>query len=484
MGRTRLPRILSGALLLSLTLPSLLPPPAHAARAKSLPRLKISENRRFLVTEKGRPFFYLADTAWELFHRLSREEADQYLRNRAKLGYTAIQAVALAELDGVGTPNAHGDRPLVDRNPARPDLTPGSDPKNDPQYDYWDHVDYIVNRAESLGMYTAMLPSWGRWVNNDKIFTPESARAYGEFLGNRYKNEPIIWVIGGDRNPDQPEQQAVWRALAEGITKGVGGEDKALMTFHPTGGSTSSKWFHNDPWLDFNMWQTGHCADTPVWDRIQSDYNRTPTKPVMDGEPLYEDHPICFQREKFGTSNEHPVRRIAYWDVFAGAHGHTYGNHSIWQMHKKQYGNGVNGPISTWDVAIHRPGGAQMQHLRRLIESRPFLTRIPDQDLLASDARSGMDRIQATRGSDGSYAMIFSGTGQPFTVKMDKISGNQARAHWYDPRTGKATSAGTFPTTGSREFTPPSKGPGNDWVLVLDDARKRFPAPGSKPYGR
>src|SRR5829696_3180637 len=47
--------------------------PAPAAA----PRLKVSENRRFLVKEDGSPFFYLGDTAWELFHRLDREGAEQ-----------------------------------------------------------------------------------------------------------------------------------------------------------------------------------------------------------------------------------------------------------------------------------------------------------------------------------------------------------------------------------------------------------------------
>ena len=48
-----------------------------------LPRLKVSQNRRFIVTQSGEPFFWLGDTAWELFHRLNREEARQYFDNRA-----------------------------------------------------------------------------------------------------------------------------------------------------------------------------------------------------------------------------------------------------------------------------------------------------------------------------------------------------------------------------------------------------------------
>ena len=452
---------------------------APAASAASLPRLKVSPNKRFLVKADGKPFFYLADTAWELFHRLDRAEAVRYLQNRADRRYTAIQAVALAEIDGLNTPNAHGDRPLRNNDPTQPDTTPGSDPKDAAQYDYWDHVDYVVDEAARRGLYIALLPTWGQWVNQNNIFTPASARAFGEFLGKRYGKKPVIWVLGGDRNPDAPAQQAIWAAMAEGITAGSGGKpDDALITFHPTGGSTSSRWFHDAPWLDFNMWQTGHNTNTDVWNRMKSDYDRTPTKPVMDGEPLYEDHPIAFNAARFGYSNDYEVRKIAYWDVFAGAHGHTYGNHSVWQMHAPRWGKGVNGPLSFWYDAIDRPGAAQMQHLRNLIESRPMLVRVPDQSVLASDAGSGTDRVQATRATDGSYLFVYTASGRPVTVRMDRITGTTARAHWYDPRTGRASTAGTFPTTGERAFTPPSNGAGNDWVLVLDAQNKRFPEPG------
>ncbi|HMR82135.1 MAG TPA: DUF4038 domain-containing protein, partial [Niabella sp.] len=108
--------------------------------AQQLPVLKVSENKRYLVTEDGKPFFWLGDTAWELFHRLDKKEADLYLENRAALGYTVIQAVALAELDGHTDPNPYGHLPLIDLDPARPAVKAGAD------NDYWDHVDYIVQK--------------------------------------------------------------------------------------------------------------------------------------------------------------------------------------------------------------------------------------------------------------------------------------------------------------------------------------------------
>src|SRR4029453_627309 len=135
---------------------------ASTQAAAAAPRLKVSDNKRFLVKEDGSPFFYLGDTAWELFHRLNREEADKYLDNRAKKGFTVIQAVAVAELDGHTDPNPYGHLPLVDLDPARPDGEEG------PQNDYWDHFDFFVDKANELGLTIGFLPTWGRYWH-DKV---------------------------------------------------------------------------------------------------------------------------------------------------------------------------------------------------------------------------------------------------------------------------------------------------------------------------
>ncbi len=409
------------------------PPSPHRA----LPNLTVSANRRYLVQDNGRMFFYLADTAWELFHRLNREEAVRYLDTRAAQGFTAIQAVALAELDGITVPNAYGDLPLLDRDPAKPAVTPGSSPNNQSQYDYWDHVEYIVNQANRRGIYVALLPTWGRWVvpskeKNEVIFTPDSAQEYGEFLGKRFRTKGIIWILGGDRKADGVE--AIWRALAKGIAIGVSGHEdysSVLMSFHPNGGGTSSAWFHNDDWLDFNMRQDGHGIPgvSRTWDKIAHDYALEPPKPVIDGEPLYEDHPLNFNAKLNGYSFDAHVRQYLYWDLFSGACGHTYGNHAVWQM----YAPGrkpVNGPLMYWYEAIHRPGAAEMQYARKLLESRSPLSRVPDQTLIA-DALEGADHIAATRG-DG-YAFIYTARGRPSPVTLDKISATRLRCSWFTP---------------------------------------------------
>ncbi len=468
-------------LLLVLAPLALVGPPVAQAEGKKLPRLKVSENKRFLVTEKGEPFFWLGDTAWELFHRLDREEADRYLRKRATQGFTVIQAVGLAELDGHTVPNAYGHRPLVDLDPARPDV------KDGPRNDYWAHVDFVVDRANELGLRIGFLPTWGRYwhdkVRDGKpLFTKENAAVYGEWLGRRYKDKGLIWILGGDRGVDNAEQKEIIRALARGLRQGDGGVH--LMTFHPPGGAGSSQWFHDDSWLDFNLRQNGHVADySGRYAETRADYERKPIKPVIDGEPLYEGHPISFNAKALGHSTAADVRRPLYWDLFSGACGHTYGHHSVWQMWQPNR-SPINDPLTPWTEAIDEPGASQMIHARRLLESRPFLTRIPDDAVIVTDRvatavpGAGRARFVATRDASGSYAMIYVPVGRKFKVRMDKISGAKVKAWWFDPRTGTVTAIGEFLNTGEREFVSPQAGELLDWVLVLDDTAKNFPPPG------
>lgn len=443
-----------------------------------LPRLKVSSNKRFLVTVDEQPFFWLGDTAWELLHRLTREEAEQYLQNRATLRFTVIQTVALAEFDGLRTPNAYGQQPLIDNDPAKPNEA------------YFAHVDWIVAKANALGMYVGLLPTWGDMWNvrmgkitrgGPEIFTPQNAALYGAWLGRRYHNAGVIWIVGGDRRIDTDQHRDIIRAMAHGLREGGGGQH--LITFHPPGGHSSSEWFHDADWLDFNMRQNGHTAEfNPRYSGTHLDYGRTPAKPVIDGEPLYEDHLVSHD-EQLGFSTAADVRRVLYWNLFTGAFGHTYGHHSVWQMWDSTR-EARKIPPMPWYEAINQPGAAQMQHARALLESRPFLTRIPAPDFIvpafdpAYIPGLGRYHFTSTRDSEGTYAMVYAPVGRAFSVRLEMLSGSQINAWWFNPRNGAATVIGTFEKTGERQFTPPDPGELADWVLVLDDASMAFPPPG------
>jgi len=448
--------------------------PAPAAdHLGALPRLKVSENRRFLVTAEGRPFFWLGDTAWEMFHRLNREEAEQYLARRAAQGFTVIQAVALAELDGLNTPNAYGHTPLHGKDPTRPNE------------DYFRHVDWIIARANALGLYVGLLPTWGSfWHSKQVIFNPENAETYGRWLESRYRAAGVVWILGGDRAVETEAHRRILAAMARGLAAGDGGAH--LRTFHPRGGRSSAESFHQADWLDFNMLQSGHSPQSTNYLAIERDYALLPAKPCLDGEPSYEYPPDALPPKRPVGAVQ--VRRNAYWAVFAGALGHTYGTHPIWQFFAPPR-KPLWDVTTPWSDALDLPGARQLAQLKALMLSRPFLSRVPDQALVVAGQGDGLGRVQATRdGTPGrdnaSYLMAYFPEHREVTLATEVIAGSELRGWWFNPRNGKATALGTLRNARRLSFAPPTSAPGEDWVLVLDDATRRYEAPGTTAFLR
>lgn len=429
-------------------------------------KLKVSENKRFLQFEDGTPFFYLGDTGWELFHRLNKAEAEKYLENRRAKGFTVIQAVALAELDGLNTPNAEGNKPLINNDPLQPNEA------------YFSHVDWVIRKAQEKGIFIGLLPTWGdkvdkQWGVGPVIFNPDNAYKYGQWIGNRYKDfSNIIWINGGDRNGGG-NNKSVWDAIAHGIKSA---DKKHLMTFHPWGEHSSSEWFQNSDWLDFNMMQTGHGQRSyAIYKRLlEKDYGLTPVKPTFDGEPRYEDHPVNWKPETMGWFDEADIRQALYWGLFSGGHGSTYGCHPVWQFLAPGR-QPVGLARHNWNEVLDLPGAGDLIHARRLLESRPYFSRVPDQSMIVPSYYPETDYVVATRGEG--YALVYFPTGWSAEINLSKIGATNIKASWYDPRTGKITLVGNFPGKDSRKFTPPSGGRGNDWILMLDDAAKNFKDP-------
>lgn len=461
-------------------------------QADGLQKLRVSDNGRYIVKEDGTPFFYLGDTAWGIYPALTIEEAEIYLEDRAQKNFTVIQTTLVGDLT---RPNRYGHNAFMTVNPDLPYSSGNPYDPTKPNEAYFEHVDAIINLAEAKGIYVGIVPIWAsNIVKTGSIFNEDNIRSYGQFLGARYKDKPVIWILGGDSNPVEGtiDSRPIWRAMAEGLE--AGDEGSHLMTYHPKGGGRSAMWFHNDPWLDFNMNQSGHSrnrSDYSMIDMVTTNYSQIPPKPTIDGESGYEGiaEGLSDGGRRSMTDDVDPkdklsaydVRTKAYWSIFAGSFGHTYGSNAIYQFARESnVADWRWDPDMTWEEALDLPGAIQMSYVRKLMESRPFLTRIPDQTLVAEGAGTLYDTVQATRDMDGSYAFIYSTSGKPFKVNMSKIAGPEVKAWWYNPRDGKSISIGLFSNTGITQFTPPTSGTDNDWVLVLDDKSRNYPVPGEK----
>ncbi len=462
-------------------------------------QIKVSENQKFLETKEGKPFFWLGDTDWELFHRMTREEAEEFINIRSEQGFNVLQAVALAEFNGVREPNRYGDYPLNNEDPTQLLITPGNNPENAYEYDYWDHVDFIINKADEKGIYIGLLPTWGdkvteKWGDGPVIFNEKNAETYGSILAKRYaKQWNIIWILGGDRPAvykrkiegieKDHSDVAIWRAMAKGIEDVLGNE--AFITYHPSGGEfRTTNYIHNEPWLDMNAFQSGHGSrESDPWRWVTEDLALKPTKPTLDMEPCYEAHPVNpwdgkWTRQR-GYFSAYDVRARIYRGVFAGACGVTYGHHQIWQFLNADLYPPINpgDTIIGWKKAARAEAANQMQYLKKLMLSRPYASRIADQNLIKSLAgTSYLDLIYATRDADRSYAMIYLPQNKTVKIDLKKITGTTKNIFWFDVRTGKAIASKSVKGNGVNSFTPPKEG--KDWVLVIDDASKNFQIPG------
>ncbi|MBR2611821.1 MAG: glycoside hydrolase family 140 protein [Clostridia bacterium] len=417
---------------------------------------------RYLFWEDGTPFFYLGDTAWELFHRLTREEIELYIDTRTKQGFTVIQAVALAELEGLTVPNPYGRLPLLMTNgvpdPTRPD-TEG-------EYSYWEHVDYAIRLAKERGLFVALLPTWGDkynllWGKGPVIFNAQNAYLYGKWIAERYKDDwNIIWMLGGDRPLQSEEHHRIIDEMARGIREV---DQTHLITFHPMGETDSTDYVGNRQYIDFHTSQTGHSVGKSYYSmQVMEKMAKASPKPYMDSEPRYEDHPACFRAELGYYWNADDVRQNAYWNVLSGACGHTYGNHNIWCFNT----NPTDYFPFRWQDVLNHPGAEQMKYLKQLRLSRDYASLVPMPDLLVENGY-GMGQIVVAGGVDYIYA--YSPLGQSFALELGIFPDAKAlRAFWFNPRTGEETMFGVIPSHGRFTFVPPTQSKGQDWLLILE----------------
>ena len=433
-------------------------------------KLKVSDNSLYIVHENGTPFFWLGNTAWLMPERLNRDDVEFYLTNERLQGYNVEQ---IQVLNAIPTFNIYGQQANDETFDFAPYTKKGV-------YGYWDHLDYIVDFAESQGIYIAFDCIWGSMINKMPV---DKAKKLGKFLAERYKDKPnIIWMIGGDILGDKGMDS--WDALARTI-RSI--DQNHIMTFHPRGRTTSARWFNDREWLDFNMFQSGHRrygqrkgdgdytikdnTEEDNWRYVDMSFEKTPLKPTIDGEPSYEDIPQGLHDFNEVRWQDYDVRRYAYWAVFGGAFGHTYGHNSIMQFMRPGI-LGSFGAEKSWVDAMKDPGYQQMKYLKNLMLAFPFTERRADQSVIASPNGERYDRIIATRGND--YILAYNDTGKPFTLDLTKISGETKRAWVMNPKDGSLEYLGEM-QNGKHEFkldVPYANG--SDRVIIVVDSSKNY----------
>lgn len=432
----------------------------------------LSPDKTHLInTFTHKPVFITGDAAWSLIAQLSDQDAESYLADRARRGFNAIIINLPEHMYANHAPaNSFGDAPFTGGTFSTPNEA------------YFAHADYVISRAAAHSITVFLFPAYlgygshqcnvqnEGWGTDMERASEAVMRAWGVYVGSRYKSFPnIVYVIGCDADPRtcSPPLVSKLNAVAAGI-KSV--DPVHLMTADNASLQSSLDVFSGYPWLDISyLYGASDVA------KLNREYSRPDFLPFFQGEDTYE-----------GERSVSPLtlRTRQYWSVLSGAYlGSFFGNNPLWCFSETNPASAVPCRAeTTWKAQLDSPGSVGQSIFGKLFRSREHWLLEPDikHTVVTAGYGSGTTLTTTARTRDGQTIISDIPNGNSTTLKVDmskiKNSGNTAKCWWYNPRDGSAKLIGTFPNSGSRDFTAPDA---NDWVLVIDDARVNLPPPGS-----
>ncbi len=416
-------------------------------------KLRIAENNRFLVLEDQSPFVWMGDTQW-FFAKLPPKTIDQILDRRHAQGFTIMQVS------------------------CREDLYNGSGPgkTNQPNEAWWSYLDTYIQKCADRGIYVGLTLGWWSIAFNH---TDKELYQYGKWVGNRYRNaNNIVWMTLGEAGSHLRKKRSIPFAKIKSLVQGIrdGDSGNKLLTIHADyqrGTSLTA----DAELCDFNNWQTSQwcCVnDLPrqdyrnwtVWDAISYDYDQIydgKPKPTLDAEAWYENN------KDFCGATPFEIRRRAYFTIFAGAFGHTYGAGGLW--------DGLSDSVGCSQSALRALDYRGVQAMSILSN---FLHRLgsellklrPARSLIVSENLPDYDRhIQASMSSDQNFALIYTAGDGPFKLDLSQLARGVDQMSWFNPRNNEYHPVTLIDDQGNlhrNNFDPPgSQGPGMDWILVL-----------------
>jgi hypothetical protein len=420
-------------------------------------RLRVAPSGTFLQHVDDTPFFWLADTAWNGALRGSEDGWRQYLEDRRKKRFTAVQFVTTQWRAAVG--DRDGRVAFDGRERIR--IFP----------EFFQRMDRMIDAINAAGLVAAPVMLWAiedRTGRNPGAILPESETLLlARYIYSRYQAHHVVWILGGDGDYRGPRAER-WKRLGRSVFEDT---QRSVVTMHPMGLQWVGEEFRLEPWFDFIGYQSGHGDGEGdlrwlVFGPPAQFWSRQPLRPVINLEPNYEAH-LAYQSRKPITAAM--VRRAAYWSLLVSpTAGVTYGAHGVWYFSDKaeepldHAGTGVAQP---YFEAIHLEGAHHMTHLVEIFSQIPWWQLRPAPDLLAY--QPGTQQVQhfvaAGLTTDRKLAVIYTPITQRLRLRTQQLTG-EGEALWFNPRNGRLEVKMAFRGAAEESFTPPGEG---DWVLVL-----------------
>jgi hypothetical protein len=345
---------------------------------------------------------------------------------------------------------------------------------------YFWHVDRILRMAEARGMLVALVPcylgypddvtqGWAAALQHPAN-SPDKSRAFGRFLGKRYRAfSNLIWVAGGDNSATGPVREHLTN-----IIDGIREFDAHYWTGH-FDASNCHVWSTDNPglakYIDLDglyAWTEAELGSRgPQYHAALQQYKKG--KLIFQLDQSYENDVPLFR----DNTDPQWIRRKNYDGLLSGCAGTSF---SPGTRDNQLY------TFTNWRPLLSTQGMREANLTFRLFESRAWHALVPEEsDSLVVGGRGkygDIDYACAALTELHDTAIVYLPTSRTITIDMSKIAGTTANVWWFDPSKGNSRRIGSYATTGTQQFTPPSE---RDWVLVIDDAAKGYLPPALRP---
>ena len=279
--------------------------------------LKASDNRRYLVDQRNKPFLLVGDAPQTIVTNVSFAEAAAYIANRDEYGINTLWINLLCNFsDG-----CNNDATTFDG--VAPFLAAGDLSRPNPAY--FQRADDIIKLAAKYGMVVLLDPiETSSSLPILRAAGLDQAVRYGQYLGRRYKDFPnIIWIHGNDfqswRSPTDD-------ALVQAVARGIRSEDQVHI--------------HT---VELNFTTSG-SLDDPSWApliELDAAYTYFPTyaEALRPNITAPSSNQSSWWRRTISSNAPMTLYRKAYDDkntgpCSCGATGQVYGSAYTWRLEK------------------------------------------------------------------------------------------------------------------------------------------------------
>jgi hypothetical protein len=341
--------------------------------------LRIAETKDRFVSD-GRPFFYLADTVWNVFTNATEEEWEEYLRFRSAQGFNAVQISVL--------PIEHDMSSAADRLYPFDLRADGSWDFYKPNEMYFEKAARMSRRAREYGLTPALVLLWASFAPDtwaagfrpELVMTEDAIEGYVTFVVEKLGGTDPVYLVSGDTNFPS---EATFRAYGIAMRTLKRLRPDALTTYHPVPNLELDAATVNDPQLDFYMYQQGHSPDAPGSRGAKYHYGLPVKRPIVNGEPQYEGIGYFKQYGRFVAAD---IRRAFWQSVLHGAKaGFTYGAHGVWSWHAAGQpftSEELWGTPCDWRTAMRFQGAQDVAFCKWLFETYDLFDLEPASHLL------------------------------------------------------------------------------------------------------